>query len=142
MIYSRDGATLVSGSSDTTIRFWDVGTGETLKVLKGHTSYVDALNYSPDGETLVSNGYDGTLRFWDVHTGELLKTFTAPFSGWSFAFSPDGATLAMSRGDNTIVLRDVQSGQIVKTLAGYTDDLLFNDLFARWSDTGEWESGW
>ena len=31
---------LASGSSDNTVKLWDVGSGTCVKTLEGHTSYV------------------------------------------------------------------------------------------------------
>ena len=73
--FSPDGATLASGSYDTTIRIWDVETGEELKTLSGHTDWVNSLAFSPDGKTLASGGWDHTVRLWDLASGNELGTF-------------------------------------------------------------------
>ncbi|MBN2534111.1 MAG: caspase family protein [Spirochaetales bacterium] len=60
---------VASGSIDTTVRLWDVQTGEG-KVLQGHFDKIEDLDFSPDGRFLVSTGYDTTIRIWNVETGE------------------------------------------------------------------------
>lgn len=60
---------VASGSLDTTVRLWDVTTGE-VKVLQGHHDTIEDLDFSPDGKFLVSTGYDATIRIWNVETGE------------------------------------------------------------------------
>ena len=48
---------------------------QTLKKLKGHTGWVNALVLIQDG-TLVSCSRDETIRLWNTTTGELFKTLT------------------------------------------------------------------
>jgi len=64
--------TLASGSYDKTIRLLDTKTGESTKVLNGHTSYVHSLTVLRDG-TLASGSGDKTIRLWDTKTGQLTK---------------------------------------------------------------------
>ncbi len=56
-----DGHRLVSASYDNTLRVWDVESGGTLQVLKGHTEQVNAVAIL-DEDRLVSASADNTLR--------------------------------------------------------------------------------
>ena len=68
---------LASGSHDQTVKLWDVNTGQCLKTLQGHTSWVWSVALSPDAQTLVSGSQDETIKLWDVNTGVCLKTLRA-----------------------------------------------------------------
>ena len=52
--FSPDGTTLASGSTDSTIKFWDVASGKERATFRGHRHHVIAVAYSPDGKTLAS----------------------------------------------------------------------------------------
>ena len=47
------------------IEIIDVGTGETLLSLPGHTEPIETLVFSHDGKTLASGSKDGTVLLWD-----------------------------------------------------------------------------
>jgi WD40 repeat protein len=54
---------LVWGSTDGTVKVWD-GPDSELHVLRGHTSWVQAVSVSPDGEQIASASLDGTVKIW------------------------------------------------------------------------------
>ncbi|SRR5258706_7106507 len=62
MSYSPNGACVVTGSLDGTIRIWDAESGAVVgKPLTGHTRGVLSAAYSPDGRHIISGSYDCTI---------------------------------------------------------------------------------
>ena len=59
----------VSGSGDTTVKIWDVVSGNELESFNGHTDYVTSVAFSPDGKRVVSGSNDKTIRTWAVGSG-------------------------------------------------------------------------
>ena len=64
----------MSGGSDGRLRWWDVQSGECVRVQEAHKGTVQALKVSPDGSTLASCGEDGTIVLWNVQSGEHRRT--------------------------------------------------------------------
>ena len=71
---SPDGRRVVSGSSDKTLKVWDVETGKCVATLEGHSAWVIGVAVFPDGQRVVSGSWDNTLKVWDLATGECLAT--------------------------------------------------------------------
>ena len=69
-----DGRRVVSGSSDNTLKVWDMATGRCVATLEGHSREVNGVAISPDGRRVVSGSGDYTLKVWDVATGECVAT--------------------------------------------------------------------
>ena len=121
VVFSADGNILASGSTDKTIRLWDVGSGQHFKTLIGHTGWVSSVVFSADGNILASGSTDDTVRLWDVKTGVLRQTLTGHTDEvTSVAFSADGSTLASGSYDDTVRLWDVGTGVLRQTLTGHT----------------------
>ena len=51
---------MVSGSSDNTIRLWDIECGACLRVLEGHEELVRCIRF--DSKRIVSGAYDGKIK--------------------------------------------------------------------------------
>ncbi|MEM9214798.1 MAG: TIR domain-containing protein [Cyanobacteria bacterium P01_F01_bin.150] len=120
--FSPDGQTLVSGSDDTTVKLWDVVTGEQLNSFTGHDNWVWSVGFSPDGQTLVSGSADKTIKLWDVESGKELRSFTGHDRHvLRVRFSPDGQTLVSGSADKTAKLWDVATGEQLRSFTGHDE---------------------
>ena len=70
LAFSLDGNILASGSKDSTIKLWDITTGELLNTLETHSDSVRSLAFAADGNKLVSGSEDGTIKIWRVPARE------------------------------------------------------------------------
>ncbi len=93
MTVTPDDKYVISGSSDKTLKLWELATGQELRTLTGHSSSVNAVTVTPDGKYVISGSDDNTLKLWDLATGECIATFTADYPIKCCAVAPDGRTI-------------------------------------------------
>ena len=120
--WSPDGKRVVTGSTDDSVRIWDVESGEELRKLEGHFDWVASVSWSPDGKRVVTGSGDRTVRIWDVRSGKELYGLEG-HTDWvsSVSWSPDGKRVVTASGDLTVRIWDVESGEELKKLEGHTD---------------------
>ncbi len=113
------GATIITGHSNRTIRVHDAASGRLIATLHGHRAAPSALASSPNGTLLASGGRDHTVRIYDIRTRNQL--FVCEGHGRavaSLAFFPDGLRVASVAQENFLVIWDVETGQKACTLEG------------------------
>ena len=140
--FSADGQRLASGSSDQTVKLWDVPTGQETGTVATKIQEVQALAFSRDGHWLAAENSINTVTLWDATTRREVRTFPSnkPLgvlgSSWvySIAFSPDGRLLASGVDDKTIRLWDVETGRSVRDLGAARRSV----IYIAFSPDGRW----
>ena len=102
LAFSPDGTKVVSGSgwkaprsscpdTDTTVRVWDLATGDEVLALRGHKSAVSGVAYAEDCTRILSISCDGELRTWDARSGDLIGSHSIGDGDvYRAAFNPTG----------------------------------------------------
>lgn len=102
-VYSEDGRCILS-AGDTTIKEWDVVTGQCLMTYVGHENLVNSAIYSPDGHRILSAANDNMIKEWDRITGQCLYTWQ-DHKGYvtKALYSSDGSKILSSSWDGTVL---------------------------------------
>jgi hypothetical protein len=86
VVVMPDGKRAVSGSSDGTLKVWELETGQELRTLTDQSGGVDGVAVAPDGKHAASASGD-TLKVWDLETGEPVATFTCDAKASCYVFA-------------------------------------------------------
>ncbi|AMV21046.1 protein kinase domain-containing protein [Planctomyces sp. SH-PL14] len=135
--FSKDGALLVSGGRDNSVKVWSIEQGRSLKTLRGHNSAVRAAVFSPDGRTVASASQDQRVLLWGVEDyeefrvleGRTLAGHTDAILGASF--SPDGKQVLTASRDRTARSWDARTGKELQTFREGHDYLASSALVFR-----------
>ena len=76
LAWTPDGKTLITSSSDGSIRFRDAATLDPLGIIAHQPDWVEALSISPDGTRLAAGRFNGTVSLFDAKS---LKEVVGPW---------------------------------------------------------------
>lgn len=101
---------VASGSSDGSIRVWDISGGFCTHNLKGHAGPVTALSFHPSKYELLSGSHDGSVRLWDLTkqqqqnqwSSTTLTPATSTSGICSVSFSRDGNYISAGGKDQIL----------------------------------------
>jgi WD40 repeat protein len=89
-----DGRLAISGSSDRTLKVWNLSRPRAKpRTIKGYSGEAHALVLSPDGRLAVFGSLDHTLKAWDIRNNRLLSSFTGESKFVEVSISDDGRTI-------------------------------------------------
>lgn len=60
---------LVSASSDTTLKLWDITSGACIRKFVGHIHGIACVKF--DGRRIVSGSNDQTIKIWDAEVSAM-----------------------------------------------------------------------
>jgi WD40 repeat protein len=119
-----DGSRLITGSSDSTAKIWDIATGTLLHTLIGHTSGISSVVITPDGSRVITGSWNHSAKIWDIQTGALLHTLTGHTAEIiSVAITPNGSRVITGSWDHSAKIWDVATGTLLHTLIGHTSEV-------------------
>ncbi len=64
--FSPDDKYIISGASDTSVRLWEVATGDEIQRFDNHINWVLDVEFHPDGTRAVSVAEDNTAMTWRI----------------------------------------------------------------------------
>jgi len=124
--FSPDGARLLTGGRDRTLRLWDAVTGDALATWEGHADEVEDAAFSADGARVASASQDGTVRVVDAATGELVRALLQPEDAedgpqelLSVAISPDANLIAAGGLNGDVFVWDAASGALLRVIGAH-----------------------
>ena len=122
----------ISGSTDKSLKLWDLETGQLLRSFDGHVLPVTSVAISPDGKTAISGSQDSTIRHWDIQTGQLIRSFEGVSDPvLSVNISQDGKIIIGGFNSNKFIFWDIQTGNLLRAIG---DGRLYPNMFAFHND--------
>jgi len=119
--FSPDGRRLVTASWDNSARIWDASNGHALlKLVGGHSGYVNSAVFSPDGQWVLTASDDHTAKLWDAASGKVVRSFEGHSARVHAAtFSRDGQFVLTASEDKTARIWNAQTAELVRELRGH-----------------------
>jgi WD40 repeat protein len=111
LTFHPDGKRIASGSSDGTVKVWDVASAKEILTIDGHLGSLNGVAYSPNGNWIAAAYAGGrAMKVWDATNGQ--PSFTVPgYAPSSVGYSPDGKRIATGNFDMTVRVYDATTGK-------------------------------
>ncbi|WP_372369921.1 DUF4062 domain-containing protein [Candidatus Uabimicrobium sp. HlEnr_7] len=116
-----DETTIVSGSEDATIRFWDITRAKPEERV-GHRDHISSICLNKKTSQIMTASFDKKIMLWDV-CGDFIEVFATTNKALQKAiYSPDGENV-LAVGDDSIIHlwntndrseRQINSGQEIR----------------------------
>lgn len=111
-----DGLYAASGSSDNTIKIWNLRSNQLEATLQGHTRPLICLRTVPNSTILLSSSHDRTIRIWDILTHTNLGVLRGHEDSVSaLAVSRDGSIIVSGGYDGMLRIWNLRDRSIINS---------------------------
>lgn len=115
--WNCDGEKIVTGSTDQTLRTWDLATMKEEKELKGHKNRLNMAQWSPQLPHIVASvSSDNSLRIWDTRSAKVAHLLAIDAEPFLVAWSPDGGTICVGNTKEKLSFVDMKKCKVSTTL--------------------------
>jgi len=113
-----DGQTLLSASTDHTIKLWDFAGRKLVKTLGSQKDMARSAIFLPDGVRALTAGDDGEIVLRSVTDGAVLHVFSAKDHDRvnKIAISADGRRMISGHSSGNVILWDLETKQALHVL--------------------------
>jgi len=102
--FSRDGASLLTGSRDKKLRVFDLSSPDKEpEVISGHQGAVSHAQYCASDKQIVSCAEDKTLKVWDMRSKQEVFSHTFTKAVSAFEISKDMTTWTIGQGEQVSI---------------------------------------
>ncbi|CDZ97981.1 Cdc4 and related F-box and WD-40 proteins [Phaffia rhodozyma] len=116
--WGQEGAVLVTGGCDRSVRVWDLETGLCKHIMPGHTSTIRCIKVIDGRPIAISGSRDATLRVWDLETGKLIHLLLGHQHSVR-CIEVHGNRVVSGSYDFTARLWDVDTGECLQVFQGH-----------------------
>jgi len=141
LAWSPDGKSIVTGSTDGTIRIWNAEDGLQKAALQGHTDSIVSIKFNSEGNLIASSSWDDTIRLWSADNGRQLVKQVGSY--WQIQFSADDRRVAaLHQGPQIGLLEVSQSREYRRVYSSRTGPWIADPVGPEFSSDGSVLAAW
>lgn len=109
---TSDDRFLVTGSTDATVKLWEIASAKEVRTFRGHTAPVTHVAISPDGKTIVSaSSKDSSVMIWESVSGVRKLKIRLNYEMTAMLVRPAWNSILVSSSEDAVIEYSLQTGK-------------------------------